>query len=127
MSYYFIENRFPERDPNIDLNFGNDILYSDLTGDQLDKYDTSDNVSSNVKPFKNTQKTSLRNNKQQQKSNNTLYVLFLLAVIFLVIIWYIYGMNPDISANPKIKPNVQPELTMMSPDVGIDQRYGILN
>lgn len=33
MSYYFVNNKYPISDPNIDLNFNNDILYSHIVGD----------------------------------------------------------------------------------------------
>lgn len=34
MSYYFVNNKYPISDPNIDLNFNNDILYQKILGDE---------------------------------------------------------------------------------------------
>ena len=125
MSYYFIENKYPEHDPNIDLNFDNDILYGAIFNDELDKYNTPYEITPNNVPFKSTKKHSIKTNKKNQADNTKLYVIFIVIIIAIVMLWYIYGGTSE----PK-KPEVidtyadQPELTMLSPDFGMVSRFG---
>lgn len=128
MSYYFIENRNPGNDPNIDLRFDDDILYTELTrGDELDKYNTP-YVVNDVRPARGKNKRV--DKKKQTKSNKTndsstkIYVLFIIGVICLVLLWYFYGSSQDTN-NIDIVDTYpdQPELTMMSPDMGMDTRF----
>src|SRR5579872_179627 len=99
MSYYFIENRNPENDPNIDLRFDDDILYTELTrGDELDKYNTP-YVVNDVRPARGKNK-KVDNNKKSRfnKTNDSgtkIYVLFIIGVICLVLLWYFYGSSQD--------------------------------
>lgn len=125
MSYYFIENAHPEQDPNIDLNFDNDILYGAILNDELDKYDTKYAMVSNVPPNKNTQKHTIKATKKSDASSTRVYVIFIIIIISLVLLWYIYGGKAEHK-----KPDVidtyadNPELIMLSPDVGLGTRYG---
>lgn len=134
MAFKFIENRHPEQDPNTDLNFDNDILYRELTNDnKSNRY----NLPSIVKnPIVSPQKKSNIQNKQESMRENmtttkrysyTIYIYFILAVILLVLIWYFYGPTQEIKKKNIIDtyPN-HPELTMMSPDMGMGTRFGEL-
>jgi hypothetical protein len=129
MSYFFIEYRHPEDDPTIDLRFDDDIIYTEITdGDQLDKYNTPYLVKDkdkDVAPYKSQRKTSLSTkSKSSQGSSVSIYIFFIVAVICLVLIWYFYGSSSEIKQPDIIDtyPN-QPELTMMSPDMGLNSRF----
>jgi hypothetical protein len=116
MGYNFIETKYPVRDPNIDINFNNDILYKALDGDDtVDKYNIK-----HESPNKNTNYV-----KQSRHSDYSIYIYFIIVVIFLVLIWYYYGSSKNIKQKNIIDtyPD-QPELTMLSPDMGMDIRYG---
>jgi hypothetical protein len=123
--YYFIEERYPQNDPNIDLNFDNDMIYGALLNDELDKYNTPFVSVPEVPASKNEKKQSIRADQRSNDSDSRVYVAFIIIVIVLVIIWYIYG------GESKKKPNIidtypdQPEMIMMSPDFGMDARYRI--
>lgn len=98
MSYYFIEDRYPIGDPNTDLNFENDILYSTLLDDDLDKHNIpykNANVISRKKTSANRQTT----NTESDYSGTNIYVLFLLIVVLCVIIWHIYNANASIKTS----------------------------
>jgi hypothetical protein len=122
MSYYFIENKYPIQDPNIDLNFNNDILYSDLTGDSLDKYNNPDVVNPYVLPSKSQTKSSLK--KPPVKKEYNIYLIFVMVVIFLLLLWYFYRGTDNKTKNIIDMYPDQPELTMLSPDIGAAARYG---
>jgi hypothetical protein len=122
MSYRFVEHKYPDSDPNIDLNFNNDILYSDISGDKYIDY---------VNQYKNSDVIpTARAKKQQVKKQNTdtVYVVFLLIVIALIILWYYYGQSPSSPKSSIVDtyPDVA-ELTMMSPDVGANVIYRNVN
>lgn len=123
--YYFIEDKYPQHDPNIDLNFDNDILYGALLNDELDKYNTPFVSVPEVPSSKNEKKHTIRADQKSGESDNRIYVVFILIVIILIFLWYIYG------SESKKKPNIidtypdQPEITMMSPDFGTGTRYRI--
>lgn len=125
MSYYFIENMYPEQDPNIDLNFDNDILYGAILNDELDKYDTKYAITPDVIPNKNTKKHTIRQAKKEDKSNTRLYIIFIIIIIALVLLWYVYG-GKEKEKQPQIIDTYadHPELTMLSPDIGMGARYG---
>lgn len=122
--YNFVEYRYPEDDPNIDLNFENDILYSAVKDDDLDKYNTINAILPEIPPSKNEIKKSIK--KEEESNSNKIYIIFILLVIILIIIWYMYSQN-----SVKKKTNVidtyadQPEITMMSPDFGLGTRYKV--
>jgi hypothetical protein len=125
--YYFIENKSPTTDTNIDLNFENDILYNGITDDDLSRFDIPYVASNNVRPLKKGKKSkqSTANNKKTN-SSNYIYILFIAVVIFVILFWYIYA-NRSIDQNiPIINTYASaPELTMLSPDFGMGSRYGI--
>lgn len=125
MSYYFIENRNPNNDPNIDLRFDNDILYTELTrGDELDKYNTP-YVVNDIRPARGKNKKVDKKKQTNNADTNTkIYVLFIIGVICLVLLWYFYGSSQDTNHIDIVDtyPD-QPELTMMSPDMGMDTRF----
>lgn len=123
MTYKFNEIKYPTRDQNIDLHFDNDVIYSDLTGDTLDKYNTNDVVVPSVKPIKTNEPTNLR--KQTKKNNYGIYLMFIFFVILIISVWYIYGMVN----RKKVKERIdyypsKAELTMLSPDIGVGNRFG---
>lgn len=125
MSYYFIENKYPDQDPNIDLNFDNDILYGAILNDELDKYDTRYAMTPDVKPNKNTKKHPITRNTKTDSSNTRLYIIFIIIIISLVLLWYIYG-GKEKDKKPEVIDTYadHPELTMLSPDIGMGSRYG---
>jgi hypothetical protein len=50
MSYQYIESKYPEEDPNVDVNFDNDILYAAILENKIEKPNTHDMVQVNVVP-----------------------------------------------------------------------------
>lgn len=114
MSYRFTENRYPQNDVNIDLNFGNDILYTDLTGDELDKYSTA-YIKRNIKPYDKSVKRKI-----VEPSDNTkyIYVCFIVIAILIMIFWHFYSKQESNTKSLK-KPVITDsrELLMVSPDV----------
>jgi hypothetical protein len=124
MSYYFIENKYPERDPNIDLNFDNDILYGAIFNDELDKYNTPYAINPDDVPYKSKKKHSIKAKKKDQSSSKV-YVIFIVIIIAIIMLWYIYGGTVS---EPKKQSVIdtyadKPELTMLSPDFGMASRY----
>jgi hypothetical protein len=119
MPYYFVENRYPQNDVNIDLNFGNDILYGEIAGDELDKYripnknGTPDN---NVVPFKRG-KPRKQKIKNENKPSTFMSLLFIIIVIFVVLAWYIYSRKENKKKIIEINPYLEPELTIISPEI----------
>lgn len=121
MSYYFVENRYPDQDSNIDLNFDNDILYGSLTDNDLDKHNVA-YVMGGVVP--NNRKKQDLSKKKKSDPSNSIYLCFIFTIILIMIIWYVY--NNKNSSNPNIMDQypTEPELTMLSPDFGNGVRYG---
>lgn len=127
MSYYFIEHRNPTHDHVIDLNFDNDILYGSLTDDVLDKCNTRDNFVVSNETVSRPSKNKGKLNKKNKSSSNTIYVIFIIIVIILIVLWYVFGSKNEIKQKDIIDtyPD-QPELTMLSPDIGMNSRFGTL-
>jgi len=130
MSYFFIEYRHPEDDPTIDLRFDDDIIYTEITdGDQLDKYNTPYEVKDkDVAPYKSQRKTNLSTKSTPSRGSSvSIYIFFIVAVICLVLIWYFYGSSSE-TKKPEIIDTYpdKPELTMMSPDMGLNSRFARL-
>jgi hypothetical protein len=122
-TYYFIENRYPQNDPNIDLNFDNDILYSDIIDDEVDRYDSNAKNDKTILPIKPTGKKDIRKQKRTNKTNYSIYFYFILAIITLMLIWYFYKDRPTEKKNIiDTYPN-NAELTMLSPDMGMGSRF----
>ena len=127
MSYYFIENKYPTDDPNIDLDFTNDTIYNLLI--DSDEYqfrqDVPDIVTTEyVEPY-NEVKQKPKNKKIKDRTNSV-YIFFIVFAIFLVLLWYFYisGSNAPKFTAPIDRYAADAELIMMSPHVGIDLRYG---
>jgi hypothetical protein len=126
MSYYFIEKSNPLSDPNIDLNFDNDILYSDILRDEIDKYNTSYIVDKDEAIPMRPNNLRQQNTKKSDNKKNNMYILFIIFAVVLIGIWYVYGN--------KIKKQIltggnshatyhEPELATFSPDFGNNTRY----
>jgi hypothetical protein len=134
MSFYFIENKNPLDDPNIDLDFTNDALYGTLIGDELDKYNipyANDGVIPD-RPVRNTiqkrqnkkSKTNNKNNKQTESSYFNISVVFIIIVIIIIFLWYVFGGKNKTKSVPIVETyNSEPELIMLSPDFGTGFRY----
>ena len=123
MSYQYIEKKYPLQDPNIDLNFDNDILYGSLLNDELDKYNTKYTTTSDIIPKKNILNKSIKENRKE-KSTIKIYFIFITIIIIFVLFWYIYGRNNEINKHNIIDTyDNRAELSMMSPDVGVGSRY----
>lgn len=120
-TYYFIENKYPVGDPNIDLNFDNDILYSELVDDDIDKYTTP--YVPEVAPYKPTEKMNIRKEKITTKSNYSVYFYFILTIIGLMLLWYFYKDSGNEKKNIVESRSNDAELTMLSPDMGMGSRY----
>lgn len=68
MEFNFIEIMNPVEDPNINLNFDDDILYRDLSDDNKIHSSQSPNI-------------------------KTTFVIFILVGIFILLIWYLLTTN----------------------------------
>lgn len=120
-TYYFIENKFPGQDPNTDLNFDNDILYSDIVDDDVDKYSTP--YKPEILPAKPTEKRDITTSKPNKGTNYNIYLYFILAIIALMLLWYFYkDKKTDKKTMIDTYANTA-ELTMLSPDIGMGSRF----
>lgn len=126
MEYHFSENRHPEQDSNVDLDFDNDALY-EVINDSMKSNKTNVNIK-NINPQQNpVKKTERMDNVTKSNADHSgiyTYIYFIIAVIILVIIWYFYGLAQDNKKKDIIDtyPDHR-ELTMMSPDMGMGIRY----
>lgn len=68
MEFKFIEIMNPIEDPNTNLNFDDDILYTDLNDENQKHLHTYSN-------------------------DNTTFVIFILVAIFILLIWYLLTNN----------------------------------
>lgn len=96
MSYRFIENRYPTSDPNLDLNFGNDILYKEMTDDDYVTHNTR-YQNKHIKPLINNKNGKLLNDRKKYTYN--IYILFIVIVILLLVFWYVNRKNVNIKKN----------------------------
>lgn len=86
MSYRFIEMNNLTDNPNIDLDFGNNILYKELIDDDLDTH----NIVYNTGDVKATHSNKSRNIvKKRQQDTRNIYILFIVVIIMLLIFWYV--------------------------------------
>lgn len=122
-AYYFIENKNPTSDPNIDLNFDNDLLYSDIIADDFDKYREAHVIDEDIAPLESVRRQSYQ--KQEIKQNNpNIYVIFIIIIIVSIFLWYMYGKsNNDLTKNNTIS-YTSPDIVMLSPDFGNGVRFG---
>lgn len=104
MSYYFVENKYPISDPNLDLNFANDILYNDLYG----KYSNDQ---------KHTPKINPPHAPKKNKKYNYIYLFFIILIILLIFFWCIYNnYKKNISYDGYTS---DADLILLSPDMGL--------
>lgn len=125
-AYYFIENKNPTSDPNLDLNFDNDLLFSDIIADDYDKYKEAHVINESISPRVPAKRPPSQ--KQQQKllskrTNTNIYVVFIIIVIIAIFLWYIYGGKPKDKNNQDVL-LTSPDLVMLSPDFGTGARLG---
>lgn len=121
--YYYIENRDPLQDPNVDLNFNNDILYSGLLGDDVDASDVPIRVF-DVEPSKSTKKHNIKKDTDRQRHNYNICLYFILIVIGLLFVWYLYSGKKNEGKNIIDSYANDPDLIMLSPDMGMESRFG---
>jgi hypothetical protein len=117
MSYNFIENKYPYDDPNINLNFDDDITYQYLNGDyDIDvTHNVASTVTPNVPPRKAREKQQdIDYKKDRNDSSYVIYTMFILVAILIVILWYIYQNSQPIENITDIS-SVEPQLVMISP------------
>lgn len=126
-AYYFIENKNPTSDPNIDLNFDNDLLFSDIIADDYDKYKGSNVINENIPPHQPAKNQPLYKQTLKPQNNANIYVIFIIIVIILLFLWYIYSSSKKSSNNPSFNKNLieSPDLVMLSPDFGNGMRFGL--
>lgn len=89
MSYNFIKNKYPYSDPNIDLNFNNDILYQYIVDDDYKDSKLPHYQNGNVKPREN----KVKNYDNRKKDNKNVYVMFIVCAIVIMLIWYVHLHN----------------------------------
>lgn len=89
MSYYFVNQRFPVSDPNLDLNFNNDILYQHILGDEamVQKdfpYENADQVPKRAR-------RPTRSDIQTSPPSYNVSLLFIVIVIMILLFYYMAG------------------------------------
>ena len=108
MAYRYVEHKYPNSDPNIDLNFNNDLLYSDISenkyADYVKQYRNKD-----VIPSKSSKKKVL----QKKQSPYTTYFVFFIMILGLAVLWY-YNKKPSTQSIV----DKYPDMTMSEHDVG---------
>jgi len=127
-AYYFIENKNPQGDPNIDLNFDNDLLYSDIIADDYDKYRESRPISENMPltlPRVPVKKQHMDTKTKHKEPNYNIYIMFFVIVILSIFLWYTYGSHKYLS-HDNLSFTSTPNLVMLSPDFGNGSRFGSL-
>ncbi len=126
-AYYFINNNEPTGDPNIDLNFDNDLLYSDIIADDYDKYREARVIDESIVPYEpaKNQPLSKRSSSSNQQNGTNIYVIFIIIIIVLIFLWYIYGKSSDnLSRSVDTMSYTSPDLVMLSPNFGNGVRFG---
>lgn len=90
MSYYFVNNRYPVSDPNMDLNFNNDILYQNILGDEamIDPH-PYDNADEEPKRARKPDGQDIR----AKAPGYNISLCFILIVILVIIIFYMIHQN----------------------------------
>jgi hypothetical protein len=119
MSYYFVNNKYPLSDPNIDLNFNNDILYNHIVGDDAVIAPT---------PYKNAgiqPSRSRKANKGDITPKSPSYNIFLCFILFTILVVLTFYLNHSSKSS---KPNrirltqntnrfLTPNLVMLGPQL----------
>jgi hypothetical protein len=90
MSFYFVEDRHPTSDPNMDLDFTNDILYQHIIGDESiidpSPYDNGNIVPNNRRKPRPSDRTI-----DDRMYGNTIVILLLIIMILLFVGYYYIG------------------------------------
>jgi hypothetical protein len=128
MSYQFIEHKYPMNDPNplIDVNFESDLLYNSISSNQK-LPNIPDIVVPTVVPMQRTKKHKIKNTASDYSPYTNIYVLFIIFTIIIILLWYFFGgqqKNKQIEVIDTYADN--PKLIMLSPDIGMGMRYGLV-
>lgn len=93
MTFYFVEQKFPLSDPNMDLDFTNDILYQHIIGDESiispDNYDNGDIVPNRRRQARPSDISSSTIDGRNYGRN--IVILFIIFMIMLLLIYYFTG------------------------------------
>jgi hypothetical protein len=110
MSLNFIVDRFPVSDPNTDLNFDNDILYSKIVGDvsmiNPAPYDNADQT-----PKRKRDISSSDIDLSNREPSYNIFLFFIMIIILIILVYYLIESSShhekgrtesryDISDNP---------------------------
>ena len=133
MSYRFIEHKYPmqDSDPSIDVNFDSDLLYNSISNDQ-DKISPdiavpADIVVPSVVPMQRAKKHNIKDVQPNYSSYTNIYVLFIIFAIIIILLWYFFGGKQKIKQIEVIDTYADnPKLIMLSPDIGMGMRYGLI-
>jgi len=106
-------------DPNLNLNFSDDILYTPLRSN-ID-IDSKKKIKSNHLSNKLVAETSQTNEKDRGIS---IFSWFILITIIIVLLWYFYGGIHHHNSPIEINQNGR-NLQLESPDYGTHMKYGI--
>lgn len=93
MSYNFVENKYAFDDPNVNLNFDDDITYQYLNGDyDIDATtDVVPNVTPDVPPIPSSEKKKdVDYKKERSIASNSVYTMFIIIAILIIVLWYVY-------------------------------------
>jgi hypothetical protein len=126
MTHNFKEFKYPIDDPNIDLNFENDILYSGLANPNFDKNDFKFEKS-DIKPLDKVIRDNYKNpdSANDKSNNNYLYIVFIAVLILIIFLWYMYNKSSPTDQMYGGDTNSSSQLVMLSPDMGLGTRYSI--
>ena len=118
MSYRYVEHKYPNSDPNIDLNFNNDILYSNLTSDKYVDY-IRENRNNDVKPSPSSKKKPI----VKKQSSYMTYAIFFIIIIGLLVLWYYNKQSTQTKTSAIDTYPDTAKLTLLSPDIGTRAFY----
>jgi len=96
MTYNFVEMNYPTNNPNTDLDFGNNIMYTDLVDDDIDTHNVAYDTK-NVVPAKNNKNRKII--KYRQKPTRNIYILFICVISMLLVFWYVKRDNNNTKKN----------------------------
>ena len=114
-NYRFTEAKYSKNNPENDLDFGNDGLYKELDGKDVNNYKT----------YKSVRTTKNKKRLETNKSNNKIYIIFILSIIALILFWYFYrSFSQEKTVRVIDTYQDQANLIMFSPDVGTGLRFG---
>ncbi len=122
MSYYFVNDKYPISDPNIDLNFNNDILYQHMLGDEA-VVDPRDYKNGDQQPRRSRKPTS--SDIRQKAPSYNIFLSFILIVILALIVFYMTRPSPSRRDNRVriqlggIDKNLTSDLVMLGPGISL--------